>query len=95
MNVRFEWDEDKARLNKQKHGITFETAMAVFEDPYAYVEQDRFENGEYRWRTIGTVSGERIVLVAHVNYFEQRTEVIRIISARGATKQERKIYGND
>lgn len=94
MDIRFEWDENKALSNKKKHGITFDTALAVFDDPFAYVEQDRFENGEYRWQTIGMVNGERIVLVAHVNYFEQHTEVIRIISARGATSKERKKYGN-
>jgi uncharacterized DUF497 family protein len=51
--VLFEWDEVKNRMNWLKHGIGFEEAMHVFDDHYALVEQDRIEDGESRWQTIG------------------------------------------
>jgi uncharacterized DUF497 family protein len=51
--VQFEWDEAKAESNFRKHGIRFEIASEALFDPFAIVEQDRIENGEYRWRTIG------------------------------------------
>ncbi len=94
MNTIFEWDEEKARSNIIKHGVSFEVAVQVFQDPLQKSRQDRFENGEYRWQTIGMVNDCRIVLVAHVNQFDDNTEIIRIISARKVTKQERKYYGN-
>lgn len=46
----FEWDEEKAASNYRKHGIFFEDAVSIFQDPNIYTEQDRFENGEYRWQ---------------------------------------------
>ncbi|WP_370451681.1 BrnT family toxin [Mesorhizobium sp.] len=48
--LRFEWDTEKARSNLRKHGVSFETAVRVFSDPFALVEQDRVEDGEYRWQ---------------------------------------------
>ena len=53
--VEFEWDEAKAISNEYKHGISFEYAVHVFEDPLALVEQDLIEGGEYRWQTLGLV----------------------------------------
>ena len=93
-NINFEWDEEKAATNLRKHGIKFEVAAHVFADPNHLTEQDRFENGEYRWQTIGTVAGEQILLVAHVYRYHGEVEIIRLISARKATKTERKKYGN-
>jgi hypothetical protein len=46
--VLFEWDEAKAKRNKRKHGVSFDDAMLVFADPFALVEQDRVEDGEFR-----------------------------------------------
>lgn len=46
--IQFEWDEAKARSNKRKHGVSFEDAMHIFDDPYAVAEQDRIERGELR-----------------------------------------------
>jgi uncharacterized DUF497 family protein len=98
MTTRFEWDEKKARSNLKKHGVGFETALRVFADPFAYVEQDRIENGEYRWQTTGLVDGYRLLLVAHAVRFdedgenEEAIEVIEIISARHADPKERKRY---
>lgn len=90
--VRFEWDETKARSNARKHGVRFEEAMLVFADPYALVEQDRLESGELRWRTLGLAGGIVLLLVAHTVRSNQEDEIIRIISARRATRKERKRY---
>jgi uncharacterized protein len=86
--VQFEWDEAKNRRNVAKHRIHFETALLVFEDPYALIRLDRAVDGEERWQTIGMIEGLIVLLVAHT----LDDEVIRIISARKATPQERKSY---
>jgi uncharacterized protein len=87
------WDEKKSRANLKKHGVSFETAQFVFEDPLHVSRQDRIENGEHRWQTLGMVDGVLLILVAHT-WHETGSggEHIRIISARRATKIERKIY---
>lgn len=88
----FEWDDKKAEINFRKHGIRFEEAALVFDDPFALSEQDRIENGEQRWQTIGMVGGCLLLLVAHTVRFEDDTEVIRIISARRVDRKERRHY---
>src|SRR5258708_20021882 len=92
--LRFEWDSAKARANLRKHGVSFEIARQVFEDPDALVEQDRIEGGGRRWQTIGTVDGVLLLLVVHnVEYGDEGPEeTIRIISARRASRRERKSY---
>jgi uncharacterized DUF497 family protein len=92
--IRFEWDLIKARTNVRKHGISFEIAQHVFDDPFAFVEQDRIEGGELRWQTIGTVGEVLVLLVAHsVEVDEDEPgETIRIISARRANRKERSRY---
>ncbi len=90
--VRFEWDEAKAKSNARKHGVRFEDAMLVFADPYALVEQDRVEGGEFRWQTLGLAAGIVLLLVAHTVRDEQGSEIVRIISARKATRKERTRY---
>jgi uncharacterized DUF497 family protein len=90
--VRFVWEETKARSNARKHGVRFEDAMLVFADPYALSEQDRLEGGELRWQTLGLAGGIVLLLVAHTVRSEQEDEIIRIISARRATRRERKRY---
>ena len=92
VNISFEWDEIKARANERKHGISFEIAARVFADPLAVSGQDRIENSEYRWQTVGMVDGHLLILVAHTVRHGDDAEVIRIISARRADKQERKRY---
>jgi len=92
MDLDFEWDSAKAEINFRKHGLRFEEAALVFEDPFHLSMQDRLENGEYRWQTIGVVTGCVVVLVAHTVRFENGTEIIRIISARKADRKERKRY---
>jgi len=91
----FEWDEAKARSNQRKHGVSFEDAMLVFRDPFALADQDRVANGELRWQTLGLVSGILLLLVAHTVRNEADNEVIRIISARRATRKEQQRYAQN
>jgi hypothetical protein len=90
--VRFIWDERNNDANKRKHGVSFEIALLVFDDPYHLTRQDREVDGETRWQTIGFVNGIQVLLVAHTVEEADDEETIRIISARRATPQERKIY---
>jgi len=91
--LRFEWDPVKARSNQRKHGVSFEDAMLVFEDPYAMFAQDRNdEAGETRWQAIGMVGGLVVLLVAHTVREEGEDEIVRLISARRATREERGQY---
>ncbi len=90
--ILFEWDSAKAESNWRKHGVEFESARFVFSDPFALTEQDRVEGGERRWRTIGLVGGISVLFVAHTVGQRDEDEVIRIISARYATRKERIRY---
>ncbi len=92
MGIEFEWDESKNKSNQKKHQISFETALHIFKDPFLLSRQDRFESGEYRWQALGLIENQMVILVAHTAQFDQFTEVIRIISARKATSQEKKAY---
>ena len=75
-----------------KHGLDFETASLIFDDPNALSTQDRFVDNEERWQTIGQIADVLIALVAHTIRLEGDIEIIRIISARKALKQERNEY---
>jgi uncharacterized DUF497 family protein len=98
--MRYEWDHRKNRENQSKHeGISFELATLVFEDENCLIEKDRVdESGEQRWHALGAVSLEPasvlILLVAHVLREEDRDgeEIIRIISARRAGKNDVRRY---
>lgn len=90
--MRFEWDERKNALNLRKHDVRFETAVLVFDDPFALTRRDPFFVEEERWMTIGAVGTGSVLLVIHTEYELENDEVIRIISARAATSQERKFY---
>lgn len=91
--LRFEWDPTKARSNRGKHHVSFDDAMSVFEDPYALFEQDRSgAAGELRWQALGPAGGVIVLLVVHTAREERPDEVIRIISARRATRKERNRY---
>ena len=92
MKAKFEWDPVKAQKNVKKHKISFELAVRAFADPFALMEQERFENGEERWQTIGIVDGFMLLLIAHTIKNDDEEEVIRIISARRAEAKERKKY---
>lgn len=91
--MRFEWDLVKATANLAKHGIAFEDAAQVFDDPLQRSRQDRTEGGEVRWQTLGMAGGTLVLLlVAHTWQEDDDEEVIRIISARTANKRERRDY---
>jgi hypothetical protein len=92
MAMRFEWDEHKNRSNRRKHGVGFETAVLVFDDPYALTQRDlSYDDGE-RWITLGAIGPGAILLVVHAHYEKQGEETIRIISARAAESHERRAY---
>jgi uncharacterized DUF497 family protein len=91
--IWFEWHAFKARDNLRDHGISFEDAKQVFADPFAISVQDRIEGGERRWQTIGMAADILMVLlVAHTWEEKKGDEVIRIISARKATRKEQRMY---
>lgn len=89
--LKFEWDENKNLINKIKHGISFEEAKSVFEDVEALVIDDP-DHSQYEERFIilGFSSSANLLVVCHCYRFYD--EVIRIISARKATKNESKQY---
>lgn len=66
--MKIVWDDNKDRINQQKHQISFEMAQHVFDDPLHVSRQDRFENGELRWHTIGLVGGIALLLVVHYHH---------------------------
>ncbi|MCT7970039.1 BrnT family toxin [Laspinema sp. D1] len=89
--IRFEWDEQKDKINQQKHGISFEEAESVFLDDYAVQFWDEeHSQDEERFLLLGLSSKMRILLVVHC--FREEDAIIRIISARKATKNESKEY---
>jgi len=89
--MRFEWDERKNASNLRKHGVSFEVASEVFDDPLAFSEQDRFVDDEERWSVIGWAAGH-FVFVAFAMYETGEEDIVRIISARRADRQERRTY---
>ena len=84
----FEWDEEKNRLNIEKHGISFETAAAMFCGIILSRIDDREDYGEVREISIGRVETDVVVTIVHTN----RDGDIRLISARRANRRERKDY---
>jgi uncharacterized protein len=90
--MRLEWDEHKNAINRRKHGVAFETAAIVFDDPYAVTQADLAIENEERWITLGAVEPGLILFVVHAHFEIGGEEVIRIISARKAESREREIY---
>lgn len=91
--MKFEWNEIKNRANIDKHGISFEEAKDVFEDPLHISKLDfRFNYFEERWITIGSSKKTKILVVANLFFTHDGEEIIRIISARKANKKEREYY---
>lgn len=90
--VRFEWDEKKNHSNLVKHGIDFRTAQLVFDDPDCITFVEGEKDGEVRWHALGFAEGVVLVLVVHTYREARGVELIRIISARQATRHERKLY---
>ena len=91
--MRWTWDPEKAAANRAKHGLSFETAAHVFDDPFQASKPDPHPDGD-RWQTMGIV-GPVLLLVIHTSpevEAEGEEPVGRIISARKATARERKAY---
>lgn len=87
--MQFEWDVYKAAQNLAKHGVSFDEASTVFADPLAGTIRDpRPSAREVRFVTIGLATSQRLLVVAHTD----RDDRIRIISARRATRRERREY---
>jgi uncharacterized DUF497 family protein len=88
--MRFEWDPAKASSNIHKHGVSFDEAVTVFKDPLAFIFDDEAHSEEEsREIIIGMSSLRRMILVCFVERIE---DIVRIISARPATRQEIKDY---
>ena len=89
MALTFEWDEGKSKQNVRKHGVTFEEAKTVFNDPFAITITDPdHSDEEERYLDIGFSSQGKLLVV----WYSERGENMRIIGCRRATPSERKIY---
>ena len=87
--MNFEWEETKAAANLRKHKVSFEEASTVFEDDLSLTGRDPDHSlGEHRFITFGLSAANRVLAVSHT----ERSGKIRIISARPATRAERRIY---
>ncbi len=89
MELKFEWDEDKGKLNQKKHGVSFEEAASIFNDPLS-INFDDPEHSleENRYIIIGLSNQGRYLFVSHT----ERDDKIRLISARLVTPKERRNY---
>ena len=91
--MKFEWSNEKNKLNIEKHNISFEEAKEVFLDPMQISKLDhRFDYFEERWITLGATTQDKILVVANMFFDEDGKEIIRIISARRANQKERIFY---
>ena len=89
MALTFEWDEKKANENLEKHGVSFDEAKTVFNDPFSVTIYDPDHSiDEHRYIDIGLSSKGSLIVVSYI----ERGEKIRIISSRKATKKEQKDY---
>ncbi len=84
----YEWDDDKNAVNIAKHGVSFDLARRIFEGPVLTVADNRVDYGELREISIGVVDGVAVLTVVHTD----RKGAVRIISARPASRRERKRY---
>jgi uncharacterized protein len=92
MKMEFEWDQKKAALNHSKHGVSFDEAKTVFDDPlYIDFFDPDHSNHDQRYIIIGESKENRLLIVSYT----EREEKIRLISAREATQKERKDYEED
>jgi uncharacterized DUF497 family protein len=87
--MNFEWDENRAAINLKKHGVSFDKAKSIFDDPLYidFYDPDHSE-GENRYIIMGLLLQNRLLLVAYT----ERGDAIRLISARETTRVERKLY---
>jgi uncharacterized protein len=87
--MKFEWDEQKNQRNQKKHGVAFEEAQEVFDDPF-YVDfyDPEHSDDEHRYLIIGYSQQQRLLIAAYT------PDTIRLISARQATRKEKQVYDN-
>ena len=92
--IRFEWDPVKAVVNLKKHGVSFEEAQSVFYDEFAVqFFDDEHSTVEDRFLLLGLSTKGKLLLVCHCE--RETGNLIRIISARRATRRESTFYGGD
>lgn len=93
-DIQFEWDPRKARTNHAKHDVGFESAATVFDDRQAVtIHDEQHSASEDRWITLGRDGGGKLLIVIHTwRESEPNTALVRIISARPATRREREQY---
>lgn len=86
----FTWDPAKASSNRAKHGVSFEEASEVFDDPNARIREDPSHSAlERRWLLMGSSSNKRVLVVVYTIRRTNDTEITRLISARPANRRER------
>lgn len=85
--MNFDYDPNKSQANKEKHGVNFEDAKAIWQDANAITGEAKIVEGEPRWFRIG-----KLITVIFTVIYTERSEVIRIISARPASREERAKY---
>lgn len=89
MELKFEWDDNKDKANQRKHGISFEEAKTIFQDPFSITINDPIHSiDEERFIDIGLSNKLRLLVVVYT----ERDSVIRLISSRKATSNEQKTY---
>jgi uncharacterized DUF497 family protein len=94
--VPYQWDEEKNRINKAKHGISFEQATKAFEDPFIVSRYQGIENGEHRYQILGLVDRVVVLFVAFTDRKVGFGETVtRIVSARRAEPAERRTYDRE
>ena len=92
MDLVFEWDEEKAKRNEVKHGVTFDETKTIFNDPFAITVSDPdHSDEEERWLDIGLSAEGRLLVV----WYTERSERIRIIGSRKATKSAERAYTHE
>lgn len=94
MRYEFDWDPVKARQNLKKHGVSFERAARIFLDPFAIsIFDEKHSASEERWITIGSEANEVLLVVVHAfRNIDTENSLVRVISAREATKEEAQQY---
>ena len=88
--IEFEWSDEKAEANLQKHDVAFEEASTAFNDDFAYIQEDELHSeDEPREWLIGYSDRDRLLMIS---FLQRAHDKVRIISARLVTRRERKIY---
>lgn len=94
VDLNFEWDDEKAKSNLAKHGVHFEDAVAVFDDRQAVTTDGKTVAEETRHKRTGHADRSALITVVYAQRRSGETLAIRIISARAASRRERRIYGD-